>query len=56
MRVGTYAHFAPTAGLTEATLAGAPVQALCGHWFVPMHDHVTRPTCQRCAALRDTLA
>jgi Protein of unknown function (DUF3039) len=56
MRVGTFAHYAPTAGLTEATMAGTPVQALCGHWFVPMHDHVTRPTCERCAALRDTLS
>ena len=56
MAVGTLAHYAPTAGLTEATLSGSPVQALCGHWFVPMHDHVTRPTCERCAALRDTLS
>jgi hypothetical protein len=56
MRVGTFAHYAPTAGLTEATMAGTPVQALCGHWFVPMHDHQTRPTCERCAALRDTLS
>jgi Protein of unknown function (DUF3039) len=55
MRVGTFAHYAPTAGLTEATMAGTPVQALCGHWFVPMHDHASRPTCERCAALRDTL-
>lgn len=54
--VGSFAHYAPTAGLTEATLAGTPVQALCGHWFVPMHDHLSRPTCERCAALRDTLA
>ncbi len=56
MAVGSLAHYAPTAGLTEATLSGSPVQALCGHWFVPMHDHVTRPTCERCAALRDTLS
>jgi len=51
VRLGTVAHWTREDGLTQATLQGDPVHALCGHWFVPMHDHASRELCQECAAV-----
>ena len=55
IRLGTIAHYAPRSGLTDATLAGHPVLAICGHWFVPMHDHEPLEVCVPCADARDRL-
>lgn len=52
LRIGTHAHYSARDGLTAATFQGAPVEALCGHWFVPMHDHVGIPVCTTCERLR----
>lgn len=49
VRLGTTAHYAVRSGLTEATIEGEPVQALCGYWFVPRHDHAKLEVCGTCA-------
>jgi hypothetical protein len=55
VRVGTRAHYAHQTGLTQATVDGEPVEALCGYWFVPMHDHGVLEVCEKCVAVRDIL-
>lgn len=35
----------------EARLHGTPVNALCGHVFVPQHDPRQLPDCQRCVEI-----
>jgi hypothetical protein len=55
-RIGTVAHYSKRDGLTEASVEGRPVPALCGHWMVPIHDFVGLPVCPTCAAARDELS
>ncbi|MEC5151690.1 DUF3039 domain-containing protein [Cryobacterium sp. GrIS_2_6] len=55
VRMGTIAHYTPVTGLTEASLEGTAVRAVCGHWFVPMHDHKALLVCLTCANVRDSL-
>lgn len=52
-RMGTIAHYSKRDGLTEASVEGRPVPALCGHWMVPIRDFVGLPVCPTCAAARD---
>lgn len=39
--------------VTEAYLKGTPVEALCGHVFVPTKDPKKLPVCQMCKDLAD---
>lgn len=55
VRLGAIAHYAPRTGLTDATIEGEPVQAICGQWFVPMHDHEQLAVCLKCAEARESL-
>lgn len=55
VRLGTIAHYALRTGLTEATIEGEAVHAICGHWFVPRHDHAQLQVCVTCADARDRL-
>ena len=55
VRLGTIAHYASRTGLTQATIEGEPVQAICGHWFVPRHDHAELQVCITCADARECL-
>ena len=48
VRLGTIAHYTRRAGITFATIHGEAVQAMCGHWFVPMADHEHKPRCTTC--------
>lgn len=52
---GAIAHFSPREHLTEATVEGFPVEALCGHWFVPSADFLGKPTCSVCSERYDSL-
>lgn len=36
------------AWLMEARIYGLPVEALCGHTWVPSRDPVRHPICQKC--------
>ncbi len=47
-RPGDHAHFAHKRDLSDATIEGRAVRALCGAWFVPGQDHETLPTCNDC--------
>lgn len=49
VRLGTMAHYAQISQLTDATVMGEPVRAICGYWFVPMHDHDEREVCPSCS-------
>jgi hypothetical protein len=55
IRTGTYAHYGKEDQLTSATVEGDPVEAMCGHWFVPMHDPETAKPCTACARLHAAL-
>lgn len=38
----------PKDKVTEAYVLGFPVEALCGHLFVPSKDPKNKPVCQAC--------
>lgn len=40
-----------TAKVLEARISGTPVEALCGHVWVPSRDPRTLPVCPRCAEI-----
>lgn len=56
LRLGTVAHYSPREQLTDATVDGVAVPALCGYWFVPMRDHEGLEVCPTCAAAHASLA
>jgi Protein of unknown function (DUF3039) len=37
-----------TAKVLEARIYGTPIEALCGHVWVPSRDPKTLPVCQKC--------
>lgn len=47
---GPVAHIVrvPPHKVTEAAFLGHPLEALCGHVFVPSRDPKKLPPCQRC--------
>lgn len=55
VRLGSVSHYARATQLTDATVEGEPVQAICGYWFVPMHDHEGLEVCPTCAAAHQAL-
>ncbi|GAA1216959.1 hypothetical protein GCM10009655_15430 [Rhodoglobus aureus] len=55
LRVGTIAHYTAATSVTQATIEGAAVEAMCGHWFVPMHDHDQLDICGGCSDARNRL-
>lgn len=46
---------APASLVTEAYITGTPVEALCGHVFVPSRDPENYPECQGCVEERDAI-
>jgi hypothetical protein len=56
LRLGTVAHYSPREQLTDATVDGVAVPALCGYWFVTMRDHEGLDVCPNCAAAHASLA
>lgn len=52
---GTVAHFSYRDHLMQATVEGYPVEALCGHWFVPSSDFVDKAQCTVCQERYETL-
>lgn len=56
IRLGAHAHYARAERLAFATIEGEAVQAMCGYWFVPMHDHDGLDVCEQCTAARDRLS
>lgn len=44
---------AATEVVMEARLYGYPVQALCGHTFIPQKDATRLPMCSKCKELVD---
>jgi hypothetical protein len=55
IRLGTVAHYARATRLTGASVDGDPVQAICGYWFVPMHDHEELEICDICASVHEKM-
>lgn len=55
IRTGTFAHYGKENQLTSATVEGDPVEAMYGHWFVPMHDPEAAKPCAECARLHAAL-
>lgn len=51
MHPGTTSHQVHRQRLTEATVVGQPVRALCGKWFVPRQDHESKPVCEICETI-----
>ncbi|WP_024874887.1 DUF3039 domain-containing protein [Saccharomonospora piscinae] len=45
---GQHAHYTHRKGLTESSLNGKAVRALCGVFFVPYQDHADMPECLLC--------
>lgn len=45
---GQHAHHTHKRDLTDRTINGQAVRAICGAFFVPSQDHVTLPTCPTC--------
>ena len=43
-----------TAKVMEARIFGTPVEALCGHVWVPSRDPKQLPLCQACKEIYDT--
>lgn len=39
--------------VTEAYIFGTPVEALCGHVFVPSKDPKNLPICSKCKEIRE---
>jgi Protein of unknown function (DUF3039) len=52
MAPGHVAHVVHRKRLTEKTIDGDPVRAICGKWFVPRQDHEAVPECPTCQALQ----
>jgi hypothetical protein len=57
----TMAHIVKTkpgenaaAKVLEARIYGTPLEALCGHVWVPSHDPKQLPLCQKCKSIYDT--
>ena len=48
VRLGTIAHYSHRDHITYASVEGEAIQAMCGHWFVPLADHTTKPKCATC--------
>lgn len=46
-------HIVAKDGLTEAYIKGVPVEALCGHVFVPTRNAKKYPLCSKCKEVRD---
>ena len=42
------------AKVMEARIYGTPLEALCGHVWVPSHDPKQVPICQKCKEIYDT--
>lgn len=40
--------------VTEARIYGYPVEALCGHRFVPERDPKAYPLCSKCREIRES--
>lgn len=55
IRPGTRAHFTSRDHVTLATIEGLPVEAVCGHWFVPRSDFDNIPTCVTCTEIYESL-
>jgi len=45
---------AATAKVLEARIYGTPVEALCGHVWVPSRDPKQLPLCQKCKEIYET--
>lgn len=45
-----------TAKVVEARIYGTPVEALCGHVWVPSRDPKQLPLCQECKSIYDLYA
>lgn len=43
------------AAVTESLVKGTPLEALCGHVFVPSRDTKGRPVCDACKSERERL-
>lgn len=43
-----FAHYVAKDKIAQAYVEGTPVQALCGHVFVPTRDPERYPVCQKC--------
>ncbi|MCS6552787.1 DUF3039 domain-containing protein [Curtobacterium flaccumfaciens pv. flaccumfaciens] len=56
LRIGTVAHYSKKNSLTEATVEGRAVPALCGYWFVPINDFVDLKVCPTCATAHAELS
>lgn len=53
---GPLAHIVlPASGVTEAYILGTPVEALCGHVFVPTRDPKPLPVCPACKEILESL-
>ncbi len=51
---GSVAHIVKDPGkVTEAYILGNPVEALCGHVFVPSKDPKSLPLCDTCKDIAD---
>lgn len=51
---GKVAHIVRDKGkVTEAYILGSPVEALCGHVFVPTRDPKSYPVCQACKEIHE---
>lgn len=48
---GSVAHRSHRQRLTQSSVDGEGVQALCGTWFVPRQDHESLAECSDCAAI-----
>lgn len=51
MTPGSATHTVHRQRLTESTVEGLAVKAVCGKWFVPRQDHASLPPCQTCETL-----
>ena len=47
------AHIVPKAELMEALINGTPVEALCGHVWVPSRDPKRYPLCEQCKEIHE---
>jgi len=56
LTLGVNAHYSRRERLTDASIAGSPVEAICGYWFVPTADHETRDVCAECHEGHEALA
>ena len=56
LTLGVNAHYSRRERLTDASVAGSPVEAICGYWFAPTADHETRDVCAECHEGHEALA